>query len=134
MVDDYSQTTPVQKILPCLIRELKETGIEKENLRILVALGTHRPMGEEEMIRKFGAEFCKQYPILNHEWWNPRQLVDLGATKRGTPSWSTGSSRKSISSSASARSFPIAFRGSAGVAISSNPESAVRRPQERPTG
>ncbi len=85
VVDDYSRTTPVQKILPCLIRELEEAGIEKENLRILVALGTHRPMGEEEMIRKFGAEFCKQYAILNHEWWNPRQLVDLGATQKGTP-------------------------------------------------
>jgi nickel-dependent lactate racemase len=84
-VDDYTRSTPVQKILPRLIKDLERAGIKKERIRILVALGTHRPMTEDEMIGKFGQELCKQYSILNHEWWDPSQLIHLGETEKGTP-------------------------------------------------
>ncbi len=85
VVDDYTRSTPVRKILPCLIKEMERSGIKKDRIRILVALGTHRPMTEEEMIAKFGQELCKPYSILNHEWWNPSQLIHLGETEKGTP-------------------------------------------------
>lgn len=85
VVDDYTRSTPVQKILPLLIKELAGAGIKKEKIRILVALGTHRPMSEAEMVEKFGQELHKQYAILNHEWWNPSQLIHLGQTEKGTP-------------------------------------------------
>lgn len=85
VVDDYTRTTPVQKILPPLIKELERIGIKKEKVRILVALGTHRPMSKAEMIGKFGQDLYKQYVILNHEWWDPSQLIRLGETKKGTP-------------------------------------------------
>jgi nickel-dependent lactate racemase len=85
VVDDYTRSTPVQKILPCLIKELEGAGVKKDGIKILVALGTHRPMTEEEMIKKFGPELAKQYPILNHPWWDPSQLIHLGETEKGTP-------------------------------------------------
>lgn len=85
VVDDYTRSTPVQKILPCLIKELEGTGVKKDSIKILVALGTHRPMTEEEMIKKFGPDLSKQYPILNHPWWDPSQLIHLGETEKGTP-------------------------------------------------
>ncbi|MCX8116635.1 MAG: nickel-dependent lactate racemase [Desulfobacterota bacterium] len=84
-VDDYTRSTPVQKILPALIRRLEEAGIPQANIRILIALGTHRPMSPQEMVQKFGKEFCQRFTLLNHEWWNPSQLVHLGETRRGTP-------------------------------------------------
>lgn len=85
VVDDYTRSTPVQLILPKLIKAILATGVRKEDIKILVALGTHRPMTEEEMIGKFGQELCEQYSILNHEWWNPSQLIHLGETEKGTP-------------------------------------------------
>jgi len=85
VVDDYTRSTPVQKILPCLIKELERAGVKKDGIQILVALGTHRPMTEEEMIEKFGQELSKQYSIINHSWWDPSQLVNLGETEKGTP-------------------------------------------------
>ena len=85
VVDDYTRSTPVYKILPCLIKELKRAGVEKDGIQILVALGTHRLMTENEMIKKFGPELSKQYPILNHPWWDPIQLIHLGETEKGTP-------------------------------------------------
>src|SRR4030066_1279157 len=75
VVDDYTRSTPVYKILPCLIKELKRAGVEKDGIQILVALGTHRLMTENEMIKKFGPEISKQYPILNHPWWDHSQLI-----------------------------------------------------------
>jgi len=85
VVDDYTRSTPVQNILPCLIKELEKAGIKKDRIRILVALGTHRPMTEEEMIGKFGQELSRQYSILNHAWWDSSQLIHLGETEKGTP-------------------------------------------------
>ena len=85
VVDDYTRSTPVQKILPCLIKELERAGVKKDGIQILVALGTHRPMTEEEMIEKFGQELSKQYSIINHSWWDPSQLIHLGETEKGTP-------------------------------------------------
>lgn len=85
VVDDYTRGTPVQKILPCLIKELGGAGVKKERIQILVALGTHRSMTKDEMIKKFGLDLLTQYPILNHLWWIPSQLIRLGETEKGTP-------------------------------------------------
>ncbi len=85
VVDDYTRSTPVQKILPLLLKELEGVGIKQERVRILIALGTHRPMSKAEMVGKFGQELYKRYPILNHEWWDASQLIPLGQTRKGTP-------------------------------------------------
>jgi nickel-dependent lactate racemase len=85
VVDDYTRTTPVQKILPRLIKELDNAGVKKSGVKIMVALGTHRPMTEEEIVWKFGPELPKQYPILNHQWWDISQQINLGETEKGTP-------------------------------------------------
>jgi nickel-dependent lactate racemase len=85
VVDDYTRTTPVQKILPQLISQLKASGIKPEDIKILVALGTHRAMTEEEIRTKFGKDISKQYPIFNHPWWDSNQLTYFGDTEKGTP-------------------------------------------------
>ena len=55
LVDDHTRrSTPVRKIFPRLIRELEAGGIEKENVTILVALGTHRPMTLKKWYKKVG--------------------------------------------------------------------------------
>jgi nickel-dependent lactate racemase len=85
IVDDYTRNTPVNKILPRLFEELERGGIQPRRINILVALGTHRSMTEEERVKKFGEEISKHYRILNHAWWDRSQLISLGETERGTP-------------------------------------------------
>lgn len=85
LVDDYTRTTPVEKILLGLLKELKNGGIQDSAIKILIALGTHRPMNAEEIIAKLGPEIPKQFPTLNHTWWDLSQLVHLGETESGTP-------------------------------------------------
>ena len=85
VADDYSRTTPVEKILPALIGKLDHIGIKTNRIKILIALGTHRPMTEEEIIKKFGKDISERYSILNHHWWDSSQLSYLGETEAGTP-------------------------------------------------
>jgi nickel-dependent lactate racemase len=85
VVDDYTRPTPVAAILPSLMNELKNAEIKTGRIKILVALGTHRPMTEAEIEKKFGKEIVGQYPIFNHTWWDSSQLSYLGETESGTP-------------------------------------------------
>ena len=85
LVDDYTRNTPVKKIFPWLFKELERGGIKPGRIKILIALGTHRPMTEDERVKKFGEDISKRYRILNHTWWDPSQLITLGETEKGTP-------------------------------------------------
>jgi lactate racemase len=85
ITDDYTRKTPVRQVLSYLIPEIEGAGIPRDRIRILVALGTHRPMTHAEMTSKFGEEFCQNIHISNHEWRNEAQLIDYGTTEGGTP-------------------------------------------------
>jgi nickel-dependent lactate racemase len=85
LVDDYTRTTPTQKILPRLVKELERGGIKREGIRFLIASGTHRTMIKEEIATKFGDKIPKQFPILHHHWWDSSQMVYLGETPSGIP-------------------------------------------------
>jgi nickel-dependent lactate racemase len=85
ITDDFTRTTPVQAILPRLLREMERSGIKSNGIKILIGLGTHRSMTEDEIAKKFGTNIPKRYPIFNHTWWDRSQLVNIGETERGTP-------------------------------------------------
>ncbi len=79
--DDYTRQTPVDVIIPILERILHDAGVN--NIRILVALGTHRPMTEEETLTRFGQAIIDRIPIIQHEYKNLERLTDLGTTENG---------------------------------------------------
>jgi nickel-dependent lactate racemase len=83
LVDDNTRPTPIVEVLPALLAELK---VERRRVEvtILVALGTHRAMTQEEISAKVGADIVARYPVVNHDWTS-QNLVDLGITANGTP-------------------------------------------------
>jgi nickel-dependent lactate racemase len=85
VTDDYTRNTPVRSILDRLLGELDAAGVPADKTTILVALGTHRPMTDLEMEAKFGKEILGRYRVVNHEWRNEDQLIDLGETEDGIP-------------------------------------------------
>lgn len=87
VVDDYSRNTPVHLILPEVLREMTATGLKKENIRLLVASGTHRPMTDTEKIKKLGADVVKDYAVLDHLYNHLDALIRLPNTARGTEVW-----------------------------------------------
>jgi nickel-dependent lactate racemase len=84
LTDDNTRPTPKREILSLLIAELNEIGIRNDDITILIALGTHRYMSKDEIRATFGADIASNIKIINHEWADPQQLIDLGLTPNGT--------------------------------------------------
>jgi len=85
IADDLTRPTPRKRIIPILLDELNRIGIPDENITVLIALGTHRYMTDEEILEHFGEEVIRRVRVLNHEWKDERNLVKLGFTENGTP-------------------------------------------------
>lgn len=67
-VDDITRPTPVARILPYVLEILLNAGIEKQNIKIIIATGAHRPMDESEMIKKLSLEIYKSYDCIVHDF------------------------------------------------------------------
>lgn len=81
--DDLSRPTKVAELVPCVLAELKEGGIEEKNIRFIAALGCHGAMKLMDFEKKLGRDVVKRFPVYNH---NPYEnCTFLGHTSRGTP-------------------------------------------------
>jgi nickel-dependent lactate racemase len=85
--DDYTRLTPTHRIIPIIIDTLNAIGIKDEQITIMVAQGTHRPMLPEELKQKFGEKVLTRVRVMPHEFDNPQQLISLGRTVNGTDIW-----------------------------------------------
>jgi len=85
LADDLTRATPVERIIPELLSELHQAGIRDSQVRVVIALGTHRPMTEAEILARFGPEVLGRVPVINHPWQDREQLLDFGTTPNGTP-------------------------------------------------
>jgi len=85
LCDDFTRPTPAYKILPTLLNKLNAVGIKDDDIKIIMALGTHRPMTRDEIVRKVGEDVAERVEITNHNWKDEDMLVHLGKTKSGTP-------------------------------------------------
>lgn len=81
--DDNTRATPVKDVLPFILEEVHSAGIKTENIKILMALGTHRPMTEQELTAKLGEDICSKYEVINHRWDDEENLINYGITSSG---------------------------------------------------
>lgn len=81
IVTDNTRPCPDDRLLPPILAEL-EAEIPREQITIIVALGLHPPMNEQELIKKLGRGIVENYHVLNHD---VSQTVYIGTTSRGTP-------------------------------------------------
>ena len=66
IIDDISRPTPGALLLPIVIKKLVAAGMDYSQIKVLVALGGHRPMTRQEMITKVGAWVIEHVAVLNH--------------------------------------------------------------------
>lgn len=83
--DDLTRPTPVEILIPALLDEFNAAGVRDDQVTVLIALGTHRPMTPEEIRAHFGDAVVGRVRIVNNPWQNPAEMVDLGVTPNGTP-------------------------------------------------
>src|SRR5512143_3779038 len=83
--DDNTRLTPADRMIPPLLRRLNRAGIPDAQIACIMALGTHRYMTTQEMEAKVGSEVYRRIRVCNHEWREPKNLIDLGRSSYGTP-------------------------------------------------
>ena len=82
LADDRTRVTPQKLILPLILDELHEAGIDNEQIKLVIAYGTHRPMTDKEILERFGQDIIDQIEIKHHDCHD--NLANRGITKRGT--------------------------------------------------
>jgi len=80
LVSDISRPCPSYILLPPIIEELKEAGVNNAQITIIFGLGVHRRHSEEEKKRLVGEEIYNQIKCIDHDIEN---CVKIGTTKRG---------------------------------------------------
>ncbi|MDQ3804629.1 MAG: nickel-dependent lactate racemase [Acidobacteriota bacterium] len=83
LVEDGTRGTPLPRLLPYVLDELRAAGVTDDAVTLLTAQGTHREMTEEELRRKLG-EFYGHFPVFQHRWLDDSSLREYGRTSDGT--------------------------------------------------
>ncbi|MEN6350588.1 MAG: nickel-dependent lactate racemase [Syntrophomonas sp.] len=81
VVNDITRPTPYKDMLPPLLQAIEKGGIKRDNIKLLIATGIHRPHTEAENLAIFGPDICADYHIENHNCDD--NLVSLGYLSNG---------------------------------------------------
>ncbi|MFH1083726.1 MAG: lactate racemase domain-containing protein, partial [Pseudomonadota bacterium] len=66
VISDFTRPVPNRIILPPLLKTLEESGINRDEITILIATGMHRPNLGDELEYLVGREIMNTYTIVNH--------------------------------------------------------------------
>ena len=87
IVDDYTRKTPIEVMLPQVLRALHGAGVPDQNISIVIALGTHRPLTTEELTHKLGADMVDRYTVINVPSTRDDEFVYLCTASNGLPAY-----------------------------------------------
>lgn len=85
VISDITRPVPNKLILPPMLRIIEEQGVPREEIRILIATGIHRPNEGDELLEMVGSHIIENYQIVNHFSQKQETLINLGQTQNGTP-------------------------------------------------
>lgn len=80
VVDDVTRAVPTREILPLILGELKEAGLDARDVTVIVATGLHRPLTQHELDAIRGD---LPVEIVNHDAKDSNQLLSIGRTSLG---------------------------------------------------
>ena len=87
LVDDHTRKTPVQQLLPPLLATLAAAGAGPDRVRIVIALGTHRPMTPAEIAARLGDGVASRYEVVNVPATEESAFVYMGTCSNGIEAW-----------------------------------------------
>jgi nickel-dependent lactate racemase len=87
IVNDPTRVANSHVFVPILLNELNSIGVPDTKIRIVFALGTHRAMTQEEMIKEVGPEAAARVQMFNNDCRDQSKYQYFGTTSRGTPVW-----------------------------------------------
>src|SRR5579859_6866399 len=72
---DITRATPNDRIIPVLLAELEASGVRRQDITLLNALGTHRPQTHSELCRMLGERIVEQYHCVQHNAYDDANLI-----------------------------------------------------------
>ena len=82
VVDDLTRPVFLGDLLKILINELQKFEIRRSDIKILIGLGAHRPLTEEDIAKKLSPEIAQSFKWINH---SVQDTIDTGITWGETP-------------------------------------------------
>ncbi|MGM0395717.1 MAG: nickel-dependent lactate racemase [Bacillota bacterium] len=82
ITSDITRPVPSYKIIPVLLDELYKAGISREDIKVILALGSHRMHTDEEKVRLLGKRVYDEVECIDSDSNN---CIRMGETKIGTP-------------------------------------------------
>jgi len=83
IVDDLTRPTKAFQVIPAILDEVRNSGIEDEHIRFVMAVGAHDFMRLDDMVKKLGEDIPDRFCVYNHNVYENN--VFLGKTSLGTP-------------------------------------------------
>ncbi len=84
VISDKTRLCGYVTYLPVLLEVLKNKGVNKEDIFIYIAYGTHPAQTEEESLNSYG-NIYHEYTFIHHDCNDKEVFTELGKTSRGTP-------------------------------------------------
>lgn len=82
LASDITRPCPTHLMLPEVMAELDEAGVDRENATVVFGLGIHRGHTPEERRRLAGEQMYDSVRCIDSD---PDDVVRVGTTRRGTP-------------------------------------------------
>ena len=83
IIEDPSRASPKQQVLRAVLSELVKAGIARENIVVVLGLGTHRHVLKPELEAVYGKDLVANYAFVNHDCQGD-DLVTIGTLQSGT--------------------------------------------------
>ena len=83
IISDITREVPNKQILNQILEKLEKSGIQKKDIKIIIATGSHRHNTREEQIKMISIDIVDQYNISNHDCFNEKLNIKIGKTKNG---------------------------------------------------
>ncbi len=84
-INDITRPVPHHQLLPPVLNRLTEMGVKPENIKIIIATGTHTPHHLKDIKKILPEDIIEGYTIISHDSDDQPNLVYLGKTTRETP-------------------------------------------------
>lgn len=82
VTSDITRPMPTNIVMPLLLEELKQAGVDENDVTLVFALGSHRKHTVEEKKKLAGIDIYTRIRCVDS---NPEDCIRLGVTAHGTP-------------------------------------------------
>jgi nickel-dependent lactate racemase len=83
VVSDVTRPVPNGFLLPPLLGVLRDCGVPRERIAIIIGTGMHRASSPDERVRILGTEIAAAYEVIDHDARDSLSLAHLTTTSRG---------------------------------------------------